>query len=459
MDALAARDRYNSAHQAELDSTNPNRVGGLKQSWDFATDYGRVLPRQQDYEANRRTMSNGVYQALDGPIDQMGQWMDVSGFAASMANAGVDLKDIKAFHHQLGTFGLSLMGAGTGEVSQAANIFLTANQRARNVAVLSDRYATREQKNSALQDLVLDAISKFNQETQLTAKLKKKFYSKVRGSAGARLLPGASVIEDLSPGASSSTGALASRAEVHPDSTVEGYIDIFGKKKAGILGALEQERARGGAFKDNHLGYVAAREFVRSLPDPLLNEMELVFQHSIPALRGSRPRGLYEVSTDIARIAREYRGHDLFGTIVHEVGHHLENFLTREDFILLNQQFKRERSWDLMRKGASRYANVSEWWAEKVRERIHHELLTPKQIAQYDHPIEQLLVKSKEYVMAGLRSTYASLIRLGRKDHARELYDRLIKLERIYGGPESYGKKQLMRDSGFFGKGAGSVRK
>jgi len=167
IDALQARERYNAAHQAELDSTNPNRVGGPKQSWDFATDYGRVVPRQQDSEANRRVMSNGVYMALDGPIDQMGQWMDVSGFAASMANAGVDLKDIKAFHHQLGTLGFSLMGAGTGEVSQAANIFLTANQRARNVAVLSDRYATREQKNSALQELAFDAFQLLKSKTKV----------------------------------------------------------------------------------------------------------------------------------------------------------------------------------------------------------------------------------------------------------------------------------------------------
>ncbi|AIE86998.1 hypothetical protein [Fimbriimonas ginsengisoli] len=271
---------------------------------------------------------------------------------------------------------------------------------------------------------------------------------------------------------------MAGKGSKGPDKTIRPQEPIIGTPgKDGTFLAIDREKDKGQAFAhskdaaDMLLAYFKGlderlfdkspgfdqqyADVLKTLPE-YSDGFSLQFHNSI---NSSKARGMYSAFSGIAQIARNYRGSDLLGTVIHEFAHHLQFFLNERDMRILQKQFELESERDSLHSNAYRYKNFSEWWAESVRDKVQREQFDKIALDKIENPFLRVLKRSWIAVKGVLNTLYRVYIRKGRRDEASRIYEAITSpvrspsgtFKREHLGMSGPGGEQLIDDIGFGG--------
>ena len=201
-----------------------------------------------------------------------------------------------------------------------------------------------------------------------------------------------------------------------------------------------------------------AMEFIDSLPPNLLDFLMVSFRNTIDAktaarlgelVPGATTAGFYESSPTLLTIIKNVvnRAADPSRTIIHELFHHIEQFIPEEQLLLLRKQWADdiadngdkviESANNLLKQGEKRLLTNAE--KIKIKESYRYEGGFPEWIAEVmtDKAMRDILQEIPEYrnllqrVFDALSdiavSTMNFLLRKGRKDEAEKIYQDILR--------------------------------
>lgn len=187
-------------------------------------------------------------------------------------------------------------------------------------------------------------------------------------------------------------------------------------------------------FVDKKQAEIAA-QFISSLPREYFEGLsvtsrESAYDNAAPLLaRYNHAQKLITFFTDALRNAPDSGGQ----AAVHEIVHHLERFIPREEQIALYEQYQREKAlWQKMgspAKYADSFEDFSEWFAESVRTGWlrQHNLPDPLEILfakerRFSSVQEAILQKSRALAYAGART----LQQLGKGNASKMVWEKFV---------------------------------
>jgi len=314
----------------------------------FATNYGKkpVDVRRTDPLSTSRYAYRGMQKAVGGTIH--GAIDAVSGGSLTRS---IPPEDRKRIDEAMGTWVLNLAGVGEDPIESYNNL-----------ATLGLGHGFGGLLGESL-ETITKAI-RTRGEPAVRALLKE----------GRKYSP-----EQVEKVLSVAKAALSEAGEEAPDRlsgakrlgrTIKGEGAGYGQ----ILKTLEEEHRSGGfASPEDFRKTVNFIESFKNLS--LFDNVKLSFEddmiHSIDPKTGeiSKSWGIYDVTKPLIRISRQVtapgaRAGEIFGTIVHELSHHLELFIGEDEWRTIKQAYHYAKSMaSPQERSLQRFDDEFEWWA------------------------------------------------------------------------------------------------
>jgi len=208
------------------------------------------------------------------------------------------------------------------------------------------------------------------------------------------------------------------------------------EQKTAIKGLIDEEANLAKGFIDNETAW-RINKFIDSFGDYFFKDIDVDI---VPEAIHDTPSGPidiygdYNYNSEKIRLARTRKGpprelispQEFMRTFTHEFAHHLTKYLDPEQFALLEEQYKRERTY-AKDKTAYRYKNVYEWISEKFSDIEMADDAAMKRISRIDPRARGLIYAMYKQFKRIQGIVVDGLLKRGKPDHAKLVYHSLKK--------------------------------